>query len=93
MTIDPYPDDAPRDLASTFRVAALQQARAKDDKGAEQLRRWADRVNAEPGPVLDELLALARKLRRPVHCRLLRVFTVEEFAAASERSKRTACAG
>lgn len=88
MTIDPYPDDSPRDLAATFRVAALQQARAKDDKGAEQLRRWADRVNDTPDAVLDELLALARKLRRPVHCRLLRVFTAEEYAAAVARAKR-----
>lgn len=82
---EPFGDDAPRDLASTFRAAALQQARLKDDKGAEQLRRWAARVNADPGPVLDELLALARQLRKPVHCRLLRVFTPEEIRAARAR--------
>lgn len=82
---EPFGDDAPRDLASTFRAAALQLARAKDDKGAEQLRRWADRVNATPGPVLDELLALARLLRKPVHCRLLRIFTTAEIRAARAR--------
>lgn len=86
MTTDPFGPDAPRDLAAAFAVAALQQARAKDDKGAELLRRWAGRANADPAGVLDELLALARQLRRPVHCRLLRVFTRAELSAARARA-------
>lgn len=81
MTIDP-----PRDLEAAFRVAAAQLARAKDDKGAEQLRRWGARANAAPAAVLDELLAVARRLRRPIHCTLLRAFTDDERAAAIARA-------
>ena len=43
MTTDPL-----RDLGAAFQVAALQLERAKDDKGAEQLRRWGARANAAP---------------------------------------------